>query len=211
LDRFRGPPPTSATDQDITPALRRIREALDYYDVALAAWCCVPVFDVAYRSRGAVKAIRQALVTAGRLSSDLVCATIDAASLAENPAPAIDRLGVLAVDAERLGVRLALVWKGEDPTAVLGILQGIASPWLGLCQSPPVEEMPPPEVVSQLVARTLHVELRLAREDAAGDYRPWLEVLRAAGYRGAVALNASRAADVAAALRNGVAMVRRYA
>jgi hypothetical protein len=90
-------------------------------------------------------------------------------------------------------------------------LQGVASPWLGLCLSPPAEGMPPAEVVTQLVARALHIELHLAGEDAAGDYRPWLEVLRAAGYRGAVALNASPAADVTAALRSGAAMVRHYA
>lgn len=210
--RLTEPPHTDLPERTYDPTLLdRIRQSLDYYHVTLAAWHCAAAYSPAGRSAGA---IRLALTTARALGGGLVCVVLDDAALGGSPAPIIDGLGVLAVDAERLGVRLALEWAGGQPAvmALLGILQGVASSWLGLSLAPPAAgPQPPEEVVAQIAAQALHVELHLTGIGAAEMYRPWLGALRGAGYRGAVGLDAGAADDAEYVLREAAALVRRYA
>lgn len=210
------PPPP---DRDYDPVvLYRIRQALSAYRVEVIAWDCDTAFGQGGHVRNVREYVRLGLRTARQLAAGILRITLDHAAVGRNIGPIVGHLRVLTVDAEREGVRMALENHGcqADAGQILGIIQGVASPWLGVCLDfgnfqPERDE----EDFEALAPHAIHVHAKSRSFDQAGEetqinYRHRLSVLRQACYNGAITIEYEGNEPPAAGIRNTQALIERY-
>jgi sugar phosphate isomerase/epimerase len=135
-----------------------------------------------------------------------------------NVAPIVDDLSVLVVDAERLGIRLALENHGRhaDADQILGIIQGVDSPWLGVCLDfgnfqPGRAE----EDSERLAPFAIHAHAKSYAFDFRGEettisYAHHLRVLKALGYDGVIAIEYEGDGDPATGIQQTQALIERH-
>lgn len=215
LQRFFQPPSPAPPDRAYDPrVLNRIRKSLDYYDVGLSAWGCDSELgepDLLPRAR---TYIRLALKTARTLGAPVLRATIDHDAAARNVQPVISAFSALVVDAEMAGVRLALENDRADVRVerLLGIVQGVGSPWLGICLNfENFDPRSPAGLFERLAAQTIHVHAACHEDgELNGVYRAYLGVLRTLRYEGAVSVEYQGGGDPALGLRRALDTIARW-
>ncbi len=219
LRRLLSPPSPAPPDRVYDYGLlRRVRQALDYYHVRPVAWGCDSALGVPDLLPRARAYIRLALRAARQLGAPVLCVTADGAILEDNPSPAVETLGMLVIDAEQAGVRLAL--EDSAPTAdvdtMLGIIQGVNSPWLGACVSfGSLRAGHVEDDFERSAARAIHVRATSEAFDAQGEetsipYAHRLGVLRSVRYTGAISIEYGGAGDPAEGVRQTHRLIRRY-
>lgn len=215
LSRFFNPPSPAPSDRTYDyAALKRIRKALDYYDVKAAAWSCESALGEASTLARARAYIRLAVDAAKLIGAPVLRITLDHAAVRRGIEPSVDALSSLVVDAELARVRLAI--ENDSPRAsverILGIVQGVDSPWLGVCVNfEHFDPRSPVGLFERLAARAVHVHAATygdGRPD--GVYSAYLGVLRTLGYEGAVALEYLGEAEPAEGLAAGIEELKRW-
>ncbi len=215
MQRFFQPPSPAPPDRVYDPGLlNRIQKALEYYSVSVAAWACDSELgdpDLLPRARAYV---RLALRTARTLGAPVLCITVDHDAVARNVKPVLSSLSALVVDAEMAGVRLAL--ENDQPDArverLLGIVQGVGSPWLGMSLNlQHFDPRSPAGLFERLAAQAIHV-LAPCCEDGEidGVYRAYFGVLRTLRYEGAVSVELPGSDDPALGLRRALDTLVRW-
>lgn len=193
LRRFFSPPSPAPPDRAYEPRpLGRIEEALTYYSMQLAAWGCdSELGDPALLPRARAYA-RLAIGAARQLGAPLVRLTLDADATSRHIEAVIESLGLLVVDAEVAGVRLA-VENSRAPGSVerlLGIVRSVDSPWLGVYLNlDAFDPHSPAELFEQIAAVAIHTRIT-CREggDINGVDRAYVGVLRTLHYDGAISV-----------------------
>ena len=208
-------PPERTYDHSL---LRRLQKALQYFHVPLVAWDCDSALGSPDLLPGARAYIRLALRTAHQFGASILCLTIDETSVSENLSPIVATLSVLAVDAEQAGVRLALEnhTPAVDVDHILGIIQGVNSPWLGTCAN--FGNLRPGRAeddFERLAVRAFHAHAKSWAFDARGEetaipYEHRLGVLRSLGYTGSIAVEYAGEGDPVEGIRQTVNLIRRY-
>ncbi len=219
LRRYLSPPSPAPPDRVYDHGLlRRLQKALQYFHVSLVAWDCDSALgkpDLLPRARAY---IRLALRTARQFRASILRITIDETSAGENLSSIVATLSMLAVDAEQAGVRLALEnhTPAVDVDHILGIIQGVNSPWLGACANfgnfkPGRAE----DDFERLAVRAFHAHATSWAFDAHGEetaipYEHRIGVLRSLGYTGNIAVEYAGEGDPAEGIRQTVNLIRRY-
>ena len=212
-------PGLAPAGREYDPALlRRISRALSEYDAALTAWNCDPEFGRPGYLPNVRGYVRLALRAAHELGAPLLRVTMDHAAVGANVDPVVDDLGVLTIDAERLGVRMALENHGHaaDVDQMLGIVQGVGSSWLGICLDfgnfkPGRAE----EDFERLAPHAIHAHAKSYSFDANGEettihYAHRLRVLKALGYEGMVSIEYEGDGDPASGILQTKALIERH-
>ena len=217
--RLVNPPSPTPPDRFYDPPLlRRVEEALRHYSMTLAAWDCDPELGEEALLPRARAYIRLALETARRMGAPILRITVDHQAAAENIGAVVESLGLLTVDAERVGVRMALENHGREAEAaqVLGIIQGVDSPWLGVCldfgnfrpgyDEDDFELLAPYAIYAHAKSYTFDSE----GEETTISYRHRLSVLKAARYEGVIAVEYEGDGDPAQGIRQTRHLIERY-
>lgn len=198
--------------------LRRVREALRQEQMTLSAWNCDPELGRPDYLPDVRAYIRAALRTAADLGAPVLRITMDHQAAGTNIRPIIDVLGSLLADAERAGVRMALENHGHTAEAgqILAIIQGVNSPWLGVCLdfgnfAPGCAEVD----FERLAPHAIHVHAKSYAFDPAGEevnisYRHRIEALHAAGYGGVIAIEYEGESDPAVGISATRTLLERH-
>lgn len=215
LRRFFSPPSPAPPDRAYDfKLLRRIEKSLEYYDMSLAAWGCdSELGDPALLARARAY-IRLALDAARQLGAPVLRITLDDAALRGNVEPVIDTLGVLTVDAEVAGVRLAIENQRAAGSVerMLGIVQGVNSPWLGVCLNfENFDPRNPAELFERLAREAVHVHaVSRGSGEPDGVVRAYIGVLHTLRYDGVVSVEYLGDEDPASGVRRTIATLERW-
>jgi sugar phosphate isomerase/epimerase len=218
--RFTNPPSPAPKGRFYDPPLlRRVREALIHYDSTLSVWAADPNLgrpEMCDRDR---EYVRLALRTARQLGAPLLRITIDHRAAGQHISATIESLAVLAVDAEREGVQLALENHGKeemDAAQLLGIVQGVNSPWLGICLDFGNFQPGCGEDDFELLARhAIHVHAKSTTFDNDGEetsipFQHRLGVLKSIGYKGTITIEYEGDGDAGEGIRRTYRLIERH-
>ncbi len=218
LHRFRLPSPALPDRKYDRRQIRRIGRALHYYNMALAAWSCQPSLGLPEQLPQARAYVRLALQTASQLGASILCLTVDHQAIAHTISPVVDTLSLLVVDAERLNIRLAV--EPDDVSAhadrLLGVLQGVNSPWLGVClRFGSLLPEHSSEDFELLAPHAIHVRANsLAfdayREETTVLYSYCVGVLKTLRYTGAIAIEYTGNASPAEGVQQMRRLIEKY-
>lgn len=215
LRRFFSPPSPTPPDRAYEPRpLARIQEALSYYSMNLAAWGCdSDLGDPALLPRARAY-VRLAIDAARQLGAPIVRLTLDDEAAPNSLGEIIDTLGLLMVDAEVAGVRLAIE-NSAAPGSVerlLGIVRSVDSPWLGIYLNlDAFDPHSPVEMFEQVAAAAIHTRITCRGDgEVDGVDRAYVGVLRTLHYDGVIAVEYAGDGDPAASLRRALETISRW-
>lgn len=219
LRRMFGPasyaPAGRVYDSDL---IKRIGSAVQNEGMRLTAWNCDPELGRSGYVDNVQAYIRQALSTASLLGAPILRITMDHAAAGTNIGPIVDTLSRLAIDAKLTGVRMALENHGHqaDADQLLGILRGVESPWLGICLDfgnfqPERGE----EDFERLAPYAIHAHAKSYDFDVSGEevsipYAHRIDVLKATGYDGIIAIEYEGSGDPAEGVNCTRRLIERY-
>jgi sugar phosphate isomerase/epimerase len=218
--RFTNPPSPAPEGRFYDPPLLgRVREALAHYGSTLAAWNADPDLGRPQTRDRDRAYVRLALKTARQLGAPLVRITIDHRAAGEHISDTTDSLAVLAVDAEREGVRLALENHGReemDAAQLLGFVQGVNSPWLGICLD--FGNFKPgygDDDFEMLARHAIHAHAKSYAFDEDGEettipFGHRLGVLKSIGYQGVISIEYEGDGDAAEGIRRTHRLIERH-
>jgi L-ribulose-5-phosphate 3-epimerase len=220
IRRFTNPPSPAPDGRFYDPPLlRRVREALAHYGSTLAAWDADPDLGRPETRDRDREYVRLALRAARQLGAPLLRITIDHRAAGQHISDTIESLAVLAVDAEREGVRLALENHGReemDAAQLLGFVQGVNSPWLGICLDfgnfrPGCGD----DDFELLARRAIHAHAKSHAFDGNGEettipFRHRLGVLKSIGYEGVITVEYEGDGDAAEGIRRTRRLIERH-
>jgi sugar phosphate isomerase/epimerase len=218
--RFTNPPSPAPEGRFYDPPLlRRVREALTHYGSTLAAWAADPDLGRPQTRDRDRAYVRLALRTARQLGAPLLRITIDHRAAGEHISATTDSLAVLAVDAEREGVRLALENHGRkemNAAQLLGFVQGVNSPWLGICLDfgnfrPGTGD----DDFEMLARHAIHAHAKSYDFDDDGEettisFGHRLGVLKSIGYQGVISIEYEGDGDAAEGIRRTHRLIERH-